>query len=97
MSQEKIDKLDAKIKQIQMEKRKINARKKAEDLKAKNQELHKVASLLIVAGLVDGKTGKSKMDEAELVGAMTKIAQLPEHHEKRMEWHRTGAELLNRK
>ena len=44
--------------------------------KARDHELYKAAGLMIVAGLVDSKTGKPKFSAAELVGALAGIATI---------------------
>ncbi|GAR09401.1 conjugal transfer protein TraD [Salmonella enterica] len=49
---------------------------------------------MIVAGLVDSKTGKPKFSAAELVGALAGIAELPRNHPKWQEWEKRGKELL---
>ena len=52
--------------------------------------------LMIVAGLVDSKTGKPKFSAAELVGALAGIAELPRNHPKGQEWEKRGKELLTK-
>ncbi|MDY8256919.1 conjugal transfer protein TraD [Escherichia coli] len=64
--------------------------------KARDHELYKAAGLMIVAGLVDSKTGKPKFSAAELVGALAGIAELPRNHPKWQEWERRGKELLTK-
>ncbi|EFK1588712.1 conjugal transfer protein TraD [Escherichia coli] len=59
-------------------------------------ELYKAAGLMIVAGLVDSKTGKPKFSAAELVGALAGIAELPHNHPKWQEWEKRGKELLTK-
>ncbi|EFA9346575.1 TPA: conjugal transfer protein TraD [Escherichia coli] len=75
----------------------ITAERKAAakaERKARDHELYKAAGLMIVAGLVDSKTGKQKFNAAELVGALAGIAELPRNHPKWQEWEKRGKELL---
>jgi cytochrome P450 len=71
---------------IQAEK---HAEKKAER-KARDHELYNSAGLLILAGLVDTKTGKPTIDKDELLGALIGLANVPSDHEKRIEWKKVG-------
>jgi hypothetical protein len=71
---------------IQAEK---HAEKKAER-KARDHELFNAAGLLILAGLVDTKTGKPTIDKDELLGALIGLANVPADHEKRIEWKKVG-------
>jgi hypothetical protein len=71
---------------IQAEK---HAEKKAER-KARDHELFNAAGLLIMAGLVDTKTGKPTIDKDELLGALIGLANVPADHEKRIEWKKVG-------
>ncbi|EIE1900445.1 conjugal transfer protein TraD [Escherichia coli] len=64
--------------------------------KARDHELYKAAGLMIVAGLVDSKTGKPKFNAAELVGALAGVAELPRNHPKWQEWEKRGKELLTK-
>ncbi|HDW3783534.1 TPA: conjugal transfer protein TraD, partial [Klebsiella pneumoniae] len=64
--------------------------------KARDHELYKTAGLMIMAGLVDSKTGKPKFSAAELVGALAGIAELPRNHPKWQEWEKRGKELLTK-
>ena len=75
---------------IQAEK---NAEKKAER-KARDHELYNSAGLLILAGLVDTKTGKPTLDKAELLGALLGLAKVPKEDPRRKEWQRAGAAVL---
>jgi hypothetical protein len=72
---------------IQAEK---HAEKKSEK-KAREHELFNAAGLLILAGLVDTKTGKPTIDKDELLGALIGLANVPADHEKRIEWKKVGA------
>ncbi|MGB0848888.1 MAG: conjugal transfer protein TraD [Thiolinea sp.] len=91
----KAERADEKAQQAKADvKRIMNAEKRAAR-KARDRELYNTAGLLIVAGLVDTKTGKPTIDKAELVGALASLAKLPEQHEKRSEWKQEGTRLLD--
>jgi cytochrome P450 len=75
---------------IQAEK---HAEKKAER-KARDHELFNAAGLLILAGLVDTKTGKPTIDKNELLGALAGLAKVPESDPRRTEWKKAGAGIL---
>ena len=75
---------------IQAEK---HAEKKAER-KARDHELFNAAGLLILAGLVDTKTGKPTIDKNELLGALVGLAKVPETDQRRTEWKKAGAAIL---
>jgi len=67
----------------------VNAEKQAER-KARDRELYNAAGLLILAGLVDTKTGKPTIDRAELLGALLGLAKVPAADSRRSEWRRAG-------
>ncbi|HFZ0539526.1 TPA: conjugal transfer protein TraD [Klebsiella aerogenes] len=71
----------------------INAEKLAAR-KARDRELYQSAGLLIMAGLVDTKTGKPLTDKGELLGALLSLASSEASPEKRAEWKRLGDEKL---
>lgn len=75
---------------IQAEK---HAEKKAER-KARDHELFNAAGLLILAGLVDTKTGKPTIDKNELLGALAGLAKVPESDPRRIEWKKAGAAIF---
>jgi cytochrome P450 len=75
---------------IQAEK---HAEKKAEK-KSRDHELFNAAGLLILAGLVDTKTGKITIDKNELLGALIGLAKVPETDQRRTEWKKAGAAIL---
>lgn len=58
--------------------------------KARDRELYQSAGLLILAGLVDTKTGKPLTDKGELLGALLSLAGAEVSPEKRAEWKRSG-------
>ena len=75
----------------------INAEKdtaKKAERKARDHELYNSAGLLIMAGLVDTRTGKPIIDKAELLGALLGLAKVPESDPRRTEWKRVGDALL---
>ena len=76
---------------IQAEK---NAEKKAEG-KARDHELYNSAGLLILAKLVDTKTGKPTLDKAELLGALLGLANVSPDNPKRAEWKKAGEAKLS--
>jgi len=75
----------------------INAEKKAAakaERAARTHELCNSAGLLILAGLVDTKSGKPTIDKAELLGALLGLAKVPAEDPRRKEWKRAGDSLL---
>lgn len=71
----------------------VNAEKAAER-KARDRELYQAAGLLILAGLVDSKTGRPTVDRGELLGALLGLAKVPLDDQRRSEWKRAGDALL---
>ena len=72
----------------------VTAVKQAER-KARNHELYKAAGLLILAGLVDGDTGKPLRDRGELLGALLDVAERKCDEKTAKEWKRAGDAQLN--
>jgi hypothetical protein len=75
----------------------INAEKKVvakAERVARTHELCNSAGLLILAGLVDTKTGKPAIDKAELLGALLGLAKVPAEDPRRKEWKRAGDSML---
>ena len=75
----------------------INAEKKAAakaERAARTHELCNSAGLLILAGLVDSKTGKPTLDKGELLGALLGLEKVPEDDARRTDWKRAGDALL---
>ena len=75
----------------------INTEKKAAakaERAARTHELCNSAGLLILAGLVDTKTGKPAIDKGELLGALLGLAKVPAEDPRRKEWKRAGDSLL---
>jgi hypothetical protein len=62
--------------------------------KARNHELYLSAGLLILAGLVETKTGQPTRDRGELLGALVALANTPANATQRAAWKRTGDALL---
>ena len=67
---------------------------KAATRKARNHQLYLSAGLLILAGLVDTKTGQPTRDRGELLGALVALAHTPATATQRAAWKRTGDALL---
>lgn len=62
--------------------------------KARDHELYNSAGLLIMAGLVDTKTGMPTMDRGELLGALLGLAKVPLKDPRRSDWKNAGDALL---
>ena len=71
----------------------VNAEKQAER-KRRDHELYQSAGLLILAGLVDTKTGKPTLNSGELLGALLGLAKVPADDARRSDWKRAGDALL---
>ncbi len=71
----------------------LNADKLAER-KARDRELYQSAGLLILAGLVDTKTGKPVRDRGELLGALASLADANIGPDKWQAWKSKGDKLL---
>ncbi|WP_370599187.1 conjugal transfer protein TraD (plasmid) [Plesiomonas shigelloides] len=56
--------------------------------------MYQSAGLLILAGLVDTKTGKPNRDKGELLGALISLAESDVPDEKRAAWKSKGDALL---
>lgn len=67
---------------------------KAAARKARNHQLYLSAGLLILAGLVETKTGQPTRDRGELLGALVALAHAPATATQRAAWKRTGDALL---
>lgn len=65
--------------------------------KARTHELIKSAGLLIMAGLVDSKTGKLVWDRSEFLGALTLMAEAQIDDIKKQSWKKKGNQILSRK
>jgi hypothetical protein len=77
----------------------IKAERQAEakaERAARNHELYQSAGLLILAGLVDTKTGKPTVDRGELLGALLGLAKVPQDDQRRAEWKRAGDAHLDK-
>lgn len=62
--------------------------------KARDHELYQAAGLLILAGLVDTKTGLPTGDRGELLGALLGLAQVSADDPRRADWKRAGDTFL---
>ena len=62
--------------------------------KARDRELYQSAGLLILAELVDSKTGTPVLDRGELLGALLGMAKVPADDPVRSQWKRTGDALI---
>jgi len=77
----------------------INTEKKVaakSERTARTHELCNSAGLLILAGLVDTKTGKPAIDKGELLGALLGLAKVPAEDQRRFEWKLAGDALLTK-
>ena len=77
----------------------INAEKKAAakaERTARTHELCNSAGLLILAGLVDTKSGQPTIDKGELLGALLGLAKVPAQDPRRVEWKLAGDALLTK-
>lgn len=74
----------------------VNAEKVAQR-KARDHELYEAAGLLILAGLVDTKTGRPTIDRGELLGALMGLAKVTPSDQRRVDWKRVGDALLAEK
>lgn len=72
----------------------VNAEKEAAR-KARDRELYQSAGLLILAGLVDTKSGSPVFDRGELLGALLEIKNRNVDSQVRSAWKRSGDELIN--
>jgi len=75
----------------------INAEKRAAakvERTARTHELCNSAGLLILAGLVDTKTGQPGIDKGELLGALLGLSKVPAEDPRRKEWKRAGDSML---
>ncbi|WP_339539303.1 conjugal transfer protein TraD [Pseudomonas sp. RA_15y_Pfl2_54] len=71
----------------------VNAEKESAR-KNRDRELYQAAGLLILAGLVDTKTGSPLIDRGELLGALIGVEETSVTDAVRTEWKRTGDALL---
>lgn len=62
--------------------------------KARDRELYQAAGLLILAGLVDTKTGAPINDRGELLGGLLEIANVSADDTVRAGWKRSGDALI---
>ena len=74
----------------------VNAEKLMER-KARDRELYNAAGLMILAGLVDSKTGMPILDRGELLGALMELSRVAPEDERKAQWKRKGDALLAEK
>ncbi len=71
----------------------VNAEKLAVR-KARDRELYNAAGLMILAGLVDSRTGMPTLDRGELLGALMELSRVSPEDERKAQWKRKGDALL---
>jgi hypothetical protein len=74
----------------------VNAEKLA-TRKARDRELYNAAGLMILAGLVDSRTGMPLLDRGELLGALMELSRVAPEDERKAQWKRNGDALLAEK
>lgn len=62
--------------------------------KARDRELYNTAGLMILAGLVDSRTGMPLLDRGELLGALMELSRVSLEDERKAQWKRKGDALL---
>ncbi|MGC9164067.1 MAG: conjugal transfer protein TraD, partial [Thiomonas sp.] len=67
---------------------------KAAERKARDHALYESAGLMILAGLVDTKTGKPTRDRGELLGALASLAEAHVDDAKKAAWKAKGEALM---
>lgn len=90
----KLEKLSQQMVNAKAEMARLNTAAKRAARKERDHELYNSAGLLIMAGLVDTKTGKPVVEKAELLGALMGLAQVSPDDKRRAEWKKAGAEKL---
>jgi uncharacterized membrane protein YebE (DUF533 family) len=83
-----------KLEQAKARVQKIEARERNELRKARDSELFQAAGLMIVAGLIDTKTGKLIHNTATTVGGLAALRQALVAGGHDAEWQAAGAGLL---
>jgi hypothetical protein len=90
-----------KLAELKAKKARIEAlartRENASIRKARNRELFNAAGLLILAGLVDTKSGLPVIDRGELLGALLGLSKVSPEDPRRKEWKRAGDALIQEK
>ena len=71
-------------------------REKITERKARDRELYNAAGLMILAGLVDSRTGMPVLDRGELLGALLELAKVPPDDQRRSGWKRAGERCWQR-
>lgn len=70
---------------------------KATARKARDHEMYRAAGLMVLAGLVDKKTGEPTRDRGELLGALLMLAEAQPNDERRLVWKQRGDKVLAEK
>ena len=70
---------------------------KLTERKARDRELYNAAGLMILAGLVDSRTGMPLLDRGELLGALMELSRVSPEDERKAQWKRKGDALLAEK
>jgi hypothetical protein len=70
----------------------VNAEKLAVR-KARDRELYNAAGLMILACLVDSRTGMPVLDRGELLGALMELSRVSPEDERKAQWKRNGDAL----
>ena len=62
--------------------------------KARDRALYNAAGLMILAGLVDSRSGMPVLDRGELLGALMELSRVSPEDERKAQWKRNGDALL---
>ena len=62
--------------------------------KARDRALYNAAGLMILAGLVDSRSGMPVLDRGELLGALMELSRVSPEDERKTQWKRNGDALL---
>ncbi|MBV0890108.1 conjugal transfer protein TraD [Komagataeibacter oboediens] len=93
-AQEAVKEAKAKASEAKARSSKIAKRERDAKDKERTHNLIQSAGLLILAGLVDSKTGNPTWDKGELLGALASMAKAEINDTKRQEWKEKGDALL---
>jgi hypothetical protein len=93
-AQEAVKEAKAKASEAKARSSKIAKRERDAKDKERTHNLIQSSGLLILAGLVDSKTGNPTWDKGELLGALASLAKAEINDTKRQEWKEKGDALL---
>lgn len=93
-AQEAVKEAKAKASEAKAKSSKIAKRERDAKDKERTHNLIQSAGLLILAGMVDSKTGNPTWDKGELLGALASMAKAEINDTKRQEWKEKGDALL---